>query len=314
MEKSESGCIMDQSQKEAGRKELYALLGDLPDINRPIGSETVGVRDCGSYILEDLLLDLNGIEPVPAYVAKPKGSDGKLPCVIYNHYHGGLFHIGRKEFILNQRPYSDYEPYAKVLTDLGYIAICIDVWNFGERSGRAESELFKEMLWKGQVLWGMMMYDYLRSVDYMMSRGDTDPARFATMGLSLGSTAAWWLAALDERIKLTVDICCATDFDELIRTRHLDGHGIFYYVPSLLKHFSSSDIMGLIAPRKRLSLNGRYDKLTPIEGLYKIDADMKAEYARCGAPGNWRMIIDNCGHMETAYMRGEIIKFFRENL
>ena len=305
---------MQHDNKAANRVKLYSLLGDLPDRDRPPSAIMIGQRDYGTYILEDLVLDLNGIEYVPAYVAKPKNAAGRLPCVIYNHYHGGQFHIGRKEFIMSERPYSTYEPYAKALTDLGYIAVCIDVWNFGERSGRSETELFKEMLWKGQVLWGMMMYDYLRSVDYMLSRNDVDPHRIATMGMSLGSTAAWWLAALDERIKLTVDICCATDFDELIRIRHLDGHGIYYYVPSLLKHFTSSDIMGLIAPRKRLSLNGRYDKLTPEHGLHKIDADMKAEYARCGAPENWRMVIDDCGHRETALMRREIIDFLKANL
>ena len=305
---------MEQGNKSERRRELYSLLGDLPDRDMPIGAVLVGEKDYGSYMLENLLLDLNGIEAVPAYVAKPKGAAGRLPCVIYNHYHGNKFDIGRKEFVLETRPYSVLEPYAKVLTDLGCIAICIDVWNFGERSGRTESELFKEMLWKGQVLWGMMVYDYLRSVDYMLSRNDVDPDRLATMGLSLGSTASWWLAALDERIKLTVDICCATDFDEIIRTRNLDGHGIYYYVPSLLKHFSASDIMALIAPRKRLSLNGRYDALTPPAGLTKIDADMKAEYARCGAPENWRMVIDNCGHMETAHMRREIVDFLRANL
>ena len=304
---------MEENQKKASRDKLYSLLGDLPDRNRPIGSELMREKDCGTYILEDLLLDLNGIEQVPAYVARPKGAVGRLPCVIYNHYHGGMYHIGRKEFVLDERPYSEHEPYAKALTDLGYIAICIDVWNFGSRSGRTESELFKEMLWKGQVLWGMMMYDYLRSVDYMVSRDDVDPNRIATIGLSLGSTAAWWLAALDERIKLTVDICCATDYEEIMRIRNLDGHGIYYYVPSLLKYFSSSNIMALIAPRKRLSLNGRYDQLTPIEGLFKIDTDMKKEYARCGAPENWRMVIENCGHMETANMRREILDFFRVN-
>jgi len=302
------------NQKQTAREKLYSLLGDLPDRDRPVAADTLAVKDCGTYLLEDLLLDLNGIEPVPAYVAKPKNATGKLPCVIYNHYHGGLFDIGRKELVLEARPYSAHAPYAKALTDMGCIAVCIDVWNFGDRAGRTESELFKEMLWKGQVLWGMMVYDYLRSVDYMVSRSDVDPSRLATMGLSLGSTAAWWLAALDERIKLTVDICCATEFDALIRAGGLDGHGIYYYVPSLLKHFSASDIMGLIAPRKRLSLNGRYDDLTPIEGLHQIDADMRAEYAKCGAPENWRMVIDNCGHMETSHMRREIIEYLKKYL
>ena len=304
---------MEPNEMKAKRELLYSLLGDLPDRDRPIRAETVDETDCGSYVLENLRLDLNGVEPVPATVARPKGCAGKRPGVIYNHYHGGLFHIGRKEFVTSDRPYSALDPYAKALTDLGYVGICIDVWNFGERAGRTESELFKEMLWKGQVLWGMMMFDYLRSVDYMAKRADVDPNRLATMGLSLGSTAAWWLAALDERITLTVDICCATDFDEIMRIRNLDGHGIYYYVPSLLKHFTASDIMALIAPRKRLSLNGRYDLLTPIEGLYKIDADMKTVYAKHGAPENWRMIIENCGHMETAYMRREILAFFRDN-
>jgi len=300
--------------KKEAREKLYSLLGDLPDRNRPISAVIIDEKDCGSYVLEDVLLDLNGIEKVPAYVAKPKNSEGRLPCVIYNHYHGNLYHLGRKEFIVNEREYSVHEPYAKALTDMGYIAICIDVWNFGERSGRSESELFKEMLWKGQVLWGMMMYDYLRSVDYMASRVDVNTDRIAAMGLSLGSTASWWLAALDERIKVTVDICCATDYDELLRIRNLDGHGIYYYVPSLLKHFTASDIMSLIAPRKRLSLNGRFDLLTPIDGLLKIDADMKAEYASCGKPENWRMLIENCGHMETSSMRREILGFYKEHL
>ncbi|MCL2544631.1 MAG: alpha/beta hydrolase, partial [Clostridia bacterium] len=59
---------------------------------------------------------------------------------------------------------------------------------------------------------------------------------------------------------------------------------------------------------------GRYDALTPIEGLYRIDADMKAAYARCGAPENWRMVIDDCGHRETAHMRREILSFLKQNL
>ena len=305
---------MNNTQKTALREKLYSLLGDLPERNRPVSHEIIDVKDCGTYVLESLVLDLNGIEPVPAYVAKPKNTSGRLPCIIYNHYHGGMYHIGKKEFIMDERPYIHGEPYAKALTDQGYIALCIDCWNFGERSGRDEADLFKEMLWKGQVLWGMMVYDYLRSVDYMLTRDDVDTERLGTMGLSLGSTAAWWLAALDERIKVTVDICCATDFEELININNLAGHGIYYYVPSLLKHFTASDIMALIAPRKRLSLNGRYDKLTPLKGLFKIDADMQAVYAGYGKPENWRMLICNCGHMETAYMRREIIKYLKENL
>ena len=53
---------------------------------------------------------------------------------------------------------------------------------------------------------------------------------------------AWWLAALDERIKVTVDICCLTDFQTLLAKKNLSAHGVYYYVPRLLKHFTTAQI------------------------------------------------------------------------
>jgi esterase/lipase len=122
-------------------------------------------------------------------------------------------------------------------------------WAFGKRAGRSEQDIFKDMLWKGQVMWGMMVYDNLRALDYLESRDDVDMKRVATMGMSMGSTMAWWLAALDERIKVCVDLCCLTDFDELIKENGLSLHGIYYYVPDLRTHFTTSQINALIAPR-----------------------------------------------------------------
>ena len=53
-----------------------------------------------------------------------------------------------------------------------------------------ESEVFMEMLWKDQVLWGMMVYDSLRAVDYPTDCPDVDAARIGTLGISMGSTMA----------------------------------------------------------------------------------------------------------------------------
>jgi dienelactone hydrolase len=292
------------------RAELYSLLGDLPARDRPIGAQLVSSSEQNGYLLETLVLDLNGIEPVPAYFARPLRMKRPAPAVLYNHAHGGCWDIGKEEFIAGcsalQSP-----PYAKLLTDLGYSALCIDAWNFGERRGRTESELFKEMLWKGQVLWGMMMYDSLRAVDYLVARPEVDPLRLGTTGISMGSTSAWWLAALDERIKVCVDLCCLTDFDALIQARGLDGHGIYYYVPRLLKHFDTAQINALIAPRAHLSINGTLDGLTPPQGLDAIDAALQRVYAEQDAPERWRLLRYQTGHFETAHARAEITAWFK---
>lgn len=300
---------MTESDASERRELLYSLLGDLPDPERPIGVEKVCEEEIeGEYKLETLVLDLNGIEDVPAYLATPLHTKGSVPAVLYNHAHGGDYELGKKEFTVG-RPALQSPSYAHELTRRGYCALCIDHWLFGERRGRTESELFTQMLWEGRVLWGMMVFDSLRALDYLASRPEVDPDRIATVGISMGSTMAWWLAALDTRIKVTVDLCCMTDFQALIESRGLDGHGLYYYVPALLKHFTTSQINQLIAPRAHLSIAGNYDVLTPPAGLDHIDAQLTPTYDKAGVAERWKLLRYETGHFETAHMRAEVTKF-----
>ena len=293
------------------RNALYSLLGDLPPRDRKIASEFVIEEDRGSYTLEVLTLDLNGIEPVPAYLVKPKTTSAPRPTVLYNHAHGGEYKLGKEELVAGRSALQS-PPYAEVLTSMGYNALCIDTWCFGHRWGRSESAVFKEMLWRGQVLWGMMVYDSIKAIDYLCTREDVDKSRIGTLGISMGSTMAWWVAALDERIACCVDICCLTDFHALIDVRGLDSHGLYYYVPGLLKEWTTAKINALIAPRPHLSLAGNYDILTPPHGLDRIDAELRKVYASAGAPDAWKLVRYPCGHVETHAMRQEAIRWLRK--
>jgi pimeloyl-ACP methyl ester carboxylesterase len=295
--------------QQARRQELYDLLGDLPDRHRPISATTISQENRGAYALEKLMLDLNGVEPVPAYFVRPVQRRGRMPTILYNHAHGGEYNIGKEE-LLKGRSALQSPPYADELTRRGYAALCIDHWAFGERRGRTESEIFKQMLWSGQVMWGMMVYDSLRALDYLVSRPDVDEDRIGTLGISMGSTMGWWAAALDTRVNACVDICCLTDFQALIESRGLDGHGVYYYVPRLLKHFTTAQINALIAPRPHLGLAGNFDSLTPQPGLDRIDAELKKVYGELEAAEAWRLSRYNIGHFETAAMRAEILVFF----
>ena len=308
-----AGRQTQMSSPARRRRELYALLGDLPDRRRPIAGRKDGEETRDGYVLERWTLDLNGVEPVPAYVARPAAVSGRVPAVLFNHSHGGGYTIGKKEFV-EGRSYLQPTPYAKELTDRGYIALCIDHWVFGERSHTSEADTFKAMLWQGQVLWGMMVYDSLRALDFLLERPDVDPRRVATIGISMGSTMAWWVAALDERVTVTVDICCLTDFHTLLAKKGLGLHGVYYYVPALLKHFTTSQINALIAPRAHLALAGLQDPLTPVEGLDIIDRELQAVYAAGGYADRWRLLRYDVGHMETAEGRREIVTFLERFL
>ena len=308
-----TGRIIDvqPTASQEQREHLWSLLGDLPDRQRPISAELLCTTERATYLQETLLLDLNGIEPVPAYFVRPKILTGPTPAILYHHAHAGDYERGKDEFIRG-RSHLQWPPWADVVASNGWVGLCIDNWNFGARSGRTESELFKSMLWRGQVLWGMMVYDAARALDYLATRPEVDATRIGTVGLSMGSTLAWWTAALDERVRVTVDICCLTDYESLLEEHGLDRHGLYYYVPGLLKYYTTSSINELIAPRAHLALAGAHDPLTPKRGLQRIDTHLRKVYDSHGAEGAWRLSIHDTGHQETEEMRAEAVEWFRD--
>ena len=292
------------------RAELYGLLGKLPDRQRPIAVKTIHQEQFPKYILEKLELDLNGEEKALAYLVRPLEGEGPFPAILYNHSHGHNYHLGKQEMVFGADHL--FNPsYAEALTGAGYVVLSIDHWAFGSRRTRPESEIFKHMLWQGQVMWGMMVYDSLRAIDYLASRPDVDADRMGTLGMSMGSTMAWWVAALDERMKACVDICCLTDFDAIIKAGDMDGHGLYYFVPDLLNHFTAGQINALIAPRPHLAVAGDLDPLTPTDGLDRITAELDKVYAELGAAEAWEIHRYPVAHVETAAMRARVMAFLQ---
>lgn len=94
----------------ARRAELYGLLGDLPPRDRPITVETLSTEQRDGYVLEKLVLDLNGTQPVPAYYVRPANASGRILVVLYNHSHGGKYALGKDELFKGSAPY--LTPYA----------------------------------------------------------------------------------------------------------------------------------------------------------------------------------------------------------
>lgn len=298
------------------RKLLWSLLGDLPVNHRPKPPKLIKTEKHDGFTLERLELDLNGIEPVPALLLIPDKRQPKAPGLLYIHWHGGTYPVGKEELLTGQKVLPAYAP---VVAEKGIVTLAIDSWCFGQRQrnpvGRTgEEDAFKHMLWRGQVLYGMMIFDEHRAVDYLVSRPEVDPKRIGAFGLSMGATKAWWLAALDPRIKLCMDLCCMTDFEELEKINNLKGHGIYYYVPSLLKHFSTAQINELIVPRAHLSLNGRKDLLTPPAGVERIRDHLSPLYQKYGKAEDCRIDLFDCGHEELPEMRRLILNWMDAHL
>jgi hypothetical protein len=301
--------------QEERRKELWSLLGDLPPPRKP-EARLVKTEEHPGFTLEHLVLDLNGIEPAPALLLVPDKRQQPAPGLLYIHSHGGNYDLGKEELLAGL---DVLQPYAPVCAEKGLVTLAIDSWCFSGRKHkedgtRGEHDAFKEMLWRGRVLWGMMMFDEFQAVTYLSGRPEVDPRRIGAFGLSMGSTKAWWLAALDTRVKICIDLCCLTDYEELIRVDNLAGHGIYYYVPNLLRHFQAHEICELIVPRPHLSLNGRQDLLAPAAGVERIRDHLLPLYRKYGSAEDCRIELFDCGHQETPEMRTLVLRWLDRHL
>ncbi len=296
------------------RQKLYDLLGSLPSRQASLTWSVDDTRTENGVEISHITLLCNGREPVPCWFTKPAAAKGKLPAMLFAHSHGGDYTIGKDEFLFG-RSYMQSPGYGIALAKQGIAALCPDAWCFGQRRhAHTEGELFRSLLLRGASLWGAMIYDHLRALDYLCSREDVDASRVGVMGMSMGSTAAWWLAALDTRLKLCVDICCLSDLEVMEAEKSLCEHGVYYFVPGLLNHFTTADICALIAPRAHLALAGTRDSLTPKAGLDRIEAALNETYAACGAPENWQLCRFDTPHFETPTMRRQVLEYLEERL
>ncbi len=312
-----------QQDRSKMRTELVRLLGKLPP--RPAHPEVITLyrEDRGEYWLEKFQFDNEAGANVPGYLFIPKNRTGKVPAILYCHWHGGEYDIGKEEMLQARHT---PEPPGPALARRGYVVLGIDAYCFGERNGQGpggpvekgaagELSATKFNLWFGRTLWGMILRDDLMALDYLATRPEVDPEQIGVTGISMGATRTWWLMALDERLKAGVAVACLTRYQDLIEDAAMNQHGIYYYVPDVLTHFDTEGIVSLIAPRAVLFLTGDRDKGSPVSGIHKIEETVRQAYALYGAPVNFESVIfPNTGHEYLPEMWTRMFQWMDRNL
>ncbi|HBJ85063.1 MAG TPA: dienelactone hydrolase [Verrucomicrobiales bacterium] len=292
-----------QQQQGAIRAKLNELLGDLPPRPPVSAFQVIAKEDKGAYTLETIQFDNGAGEIVKGFLFIPKTATAQTqaPAILYCHWHGGQYDIGKNELLgTNATPVAP----GPALAEAGYVVLGIDAPCFGERNGQGpdgpqqkggagEMTAAKFHLWAGRTLWGMIVRDDLTALDYLCSRPEVDAARVGVTGISMGSTRSWWLMALDDRPRAAVCVACMTRYEELIRAGMLKSHGIYYFVPGMLKHFDTEAVIALGAPRAMLFMTGDQDGGSPIEGVRRLGEIVSQVYALHGeaATGHFQNVI-----------------------
>jgi dienelactone hydrolase len=191
----------------------------------------------------------------------------------------------------------------------------MDMPTFGDRSGTEESAAAKAHIWYGTSLIGQMISEQAAALTYLASREEVDQERIGAFGISLGSTLAYWHAALDERIRAVAHLCCYADYATLVELGNHDHHGIYLLVPGLLTRTSTGEIAGHVAPRPQLICLGDEDELTPPLSIERALAVTRPMYAEAGAAGALEVFVQHgIDHRETPEMHERVMAFFDREL
>ena len=266
-------------------------------------------HDHGTFVARHIAIEAGG-RALPGTLLLPHGHDGPMPAILYCHAHGNRYDIGAAE-LLKGRPALRDPPYGPVLAQHGYAVLCIDMAGFGARRAEGtESALAKAALWRGETLFGRMLADLSAAFEALSGLDEVDGTRIATLGISMGATHAYWLAALDERIAACAHLCAFADIGPLIKAGAHDLHGVYMTVPGLLDHGDMADVAALVAPRPQLVASGLKDPLTPPAALTPALSRLRQAYGDKGVSEALTVLTSaETGHEETPAMRTAVLGF-----
>ena len=307
-----------KAQRPTVLRTVVESLGDLPPRPSPARARIISREIRPGYVMEKVAIG-NGLDgDVTALLLIPEGRKGPIPAILWLHSS-----TPDKTQIIIPGTNGGADSLGEAFVREGYAVLAPDSYWHGDRagtgpsgtveSGRVEQEdLFKLNLWLGRTLWGLFVRDDRLALDYLCSRPEVDASRIGATGMSMGSTRAWWLAAVDDRVAAVVAVACLTRYQNLIAHGELRAHGVYYFVDGLLKHFDTEGVLALIAPRPLLALTGDLDAGSPADGVRALEQAVGATYKALGAGDRFRSILyPEIGHAYTPEMRAEMLAWFR---
>ncbi|HOJ60406.1 MAG TPA: alpha/beta hydrolase family protein [bacterium] len=313
--------------------------------------EVIDRWETPAYTAEKVLFNTTPWFRIPAYVLIPKLYPGKRPAIVDLHCHAGNFLFGKEKVMPVRHPHPalvemkadnyDGQSTSEKLVERGYVVISIDRFYFGERrtlfddlnslgmdlgnytveqirqanrrAAQGEATLVKALFWAGATWNGIACWDDIRTVDYLVSRPEVDPARVGCLGISMGGDRANYLCALDDRIQCGVSVGWMATLRPLIKA-HIDTHSFSHFLPGLTHYLDLPDLLGAFVPKPLLVLQCAQDGLYTLESMKEACDQIQKIYAKAGAEPNYQYRFYDQPHRFSKEMQEDAFQWLDKHL
>jgi pimeloyl-ACP methyl ester carboxylesterase len=177
-------------------------------------------------------------------------------------------------------------------------------------------KLFYELFPNSTAI-GKMIHDHQQGIELLQSLSYVNKERIGAIGHSLGAYNAYFLAAVDERVKAVVSSCGICPFLQDPNPNRWGRRDWFSHFPKLtddinrdIVPFEFHEIMALLAPRPLWNWFSQNDLIFPnwqAAALASLDVDSLYKYL--DQPDCYVSLLGKEGHDFPAYIRAMSYQF-----
>jgi hypothetical protein len=289
------------------RQRLLESLGldPLPARTTGTGARLIGRLERDDYVVERLVFEPRPHFLMPMHLYLPRRSTFPAPAVLYSPGH----------WMIHGKTEPDIQACCIGLAKLGFVVLVFDPIGQGERGASFEDHGRRDLLLLGHSQEGLMVWESMRAIDYLLSRPEVDGNRIGMTGASGGGLNTVYTCAVDDRIAVSIPVCYVTSFGRFLRAmRGLNWNNqndLCNQVPNVVRDADMAGLCGLIHPRPLLIVNGALDPQFPVDGAREVVGQLRGIYEAVD-PERLRLAAIESDHGYSQPMREAAYGWFRK--
>ena len=306
---AEIKTLEDWSQRKGVyRAQLFEMLGLSPDRERtPLKATVTRRTESKLFTVENLHYQSSPGVYVTGNLYVPRGLSEPAPAILYVCGHGRV----KKEGISYGNK-ATYQHHGAWFARNGYVCLTIDTVQLGEIEGIHHGTYREGMWWwnsRGYSSAGAEAWNCIRALDYLQSRPEVDGDRLGVTGRSGGGAYSWWIAALDDRIKVAVPVAGIADMRNHVVDGCVEGHCDCMFMVNTYR-WDYAQVAALVAPRPLLLSNTDKDRIFPLDGVVRVHRAVSRIYDLHNAGDRLGLLITEGPHKDTQQLRVPAFHWF----